>query len=194
MDKQELRKQIRAAKKAVPFCEKCELSRPIMQQVELLPHFIEATTVLLYWSMEDEVQTHDFVNRWYEQKVVLLPCVDGDDLRLRQYTGEQSMVMGEQFGIGEPVGAEFTELDKVDLIIVPGVAFDRKGNRMGRGRGFYDRLLKSTPNAYKVGVGFDFQLVESVPVEPFDVAMDRVIIGGTGESPVTIIGESPMTI
>ena len=227
MDKQELRKQIRAAKKAVPFCEKCELSRPIMQQVELLPQFIEATTVLLYWSMEDEVQTHDFVNRWYEQKVVgkdqhdhgrqthaqtdevqthdfvnrwyeqkvvLLPCVDGDDLRLRQYTGEQSMVMGEQFGIGEPVGSEFTELDKVDLIIVPGVAFDRKGNRMGRGRGFYDRLLKSTPNAYKVGVGFDFQLVESVPVEPFDVAMDRVIIGGTGESPVTIIGESPMTI
>ena len=178
MDKQELRKQIRAAKKAVPFCEKCERSQPIMRQVEMLPQFAEATTVLMYWSMEDEVQTHDFVNRWYGQKVVLLPCVDGDDLRLRQYTGEQCIAMGEQFGIGEPVGAEFTELDKVDLIIVPGVAFDRKRNRMGRGRGFYDRLLKSTPQAYKVGVGFDFQLVDSVPVEPFDVAMDRVIIGG----------------
>ncbi len=86
------------------------------------------------------------------------------------------MTAGEQFGIEEPTGAEFTDLDKVDLIIVPGVAFDRQRNRMGRGRGFYDRLLKSTPNAYKVGVGFNFQLVDNVPVEPFDVPMDNVII------------------
>jgi 5-formyltetrahydrofolate cyclo-ligase len=176
MDKQELRKQIRAAKKAVPFCDKYTRSLPIMQQVEQLPQFQQASVVLLYWSMDDEVQTHDFVNRWYGQKVILLPCVDGDDLRLRQYTGPQCMTAGEQFGIEEPTGAEFTDLDKVDLIIVPGVAFDRQRNRMGRGRGFYDRLLKSTPNAYKVGVGFNFQLVDNVPVEPFDVPMDNVII------------------
>lgn len=178
MEKQELRKQIRAAKRAVPFCDKCERSQPIMHQVELLPQFQQSATVLLYWSMEDEVQTHDFVNRWYQEKRLLLPCVDGDDLRLRQYTGPECLKAGEQFGIGEPTGPEFTELEKVDLIIVPGVAFDRKRNRMGRGRGFYDRLLKSTPNAFKVGVGFDFQLVDEVPVEPFDVAMDRVIVEG----------------
>ena len=184
MDKQELRKQIRAAKKAVPFCDKCTLSIPIMQQVEQLSQFQKATVVLLYWSMEDEVQTHDFVRRWFGQKVILLPCVDGDDLRLRQYTGEACMKTGEQFGIGEPSGPEYTDLEKVELIIVPGVAFDRHRNRMGRGRGFYDRLLKSTPNAYKVGVGFEFQLADNVPVEPFDVAMDKVIIGG--EPPLEI--------
>ena len=147
-----------------------------MRQVEQLPQFHQAKIVLLYWSMEDEVQTHDFVNSWYGQKTILLPCVDGDDLLLRQYTGPQCMTTGEQFGIGEPTGTVFTDLDKVDLIIVPGVAFDRHRNRMGRGRGFYDRLLKSTPNAYKVGVGFDFQLVECVPVEPFDVPMDKVVV------------------
>ena len=91
MDKQELRKQIRAAKRAVPFCEKCTRSLPIMQQVEALPQFQQASIVLLYWSMEDEVQTHDFINRWYGQKTILLPCVDGDDLRLRQYTGEDCL-------------------------------------------------------------------------------------------------------
>ncbi len=175
MDKKELRKQIRAAKQAVPFCEKLQRSVGIMQQVELLPRFIEAETVLLYWSMSDEVQTHDFVNRWYDKKRLLLPCVDGDDLRLRQYTGPECLQVGEQFGIGEPTGPEFTDLDKVQLIIVPGVAFDRQGNRMGRGRGFYDRLLKSTPNAYKVGVAFDFQMIDIVPTEPFDVPMDEVI-------------------
>lgn len=175
MDKKELRKQIRAAKKAVPFCEKCSRSLPIMQQVEQLPQFREAQTILLYWSMEDEVQTHDFVNRWYQQKTLLLPCVDGDDLRLRQYTGPECMKEGEQFGIGEPTGPEFTDLDAVQMIIVPGVAFDSHNNRMGRGRGFYDRLLKSTPNAFKVGVAFNFQMVPLVPTEEFDVPMSAVL-------------------
>jgi len=146
-----------------------------MQQVESLPQFKEAQTVLLYWSMEDEVQTHDFVNRWYKEKSLLLPCVDGDDLRLRQYTGPECLKEGEQFGIGEPTGPEFTDLERVEMIIVPGVAFDRTGNRMGRGRGFYDRLLKSTPRAFKVGVAFNFQMVDRVPTEDFDVPMDAVL-------------------
>lgn len=175
MDKKELRKQIRAAKRAVPFCEKCARSLPIMQQVEQLPQFREAQTILLYWSMEDEVQTHDFVNRWYQQKTLLLPCVDGDDLRLRQYTGPKCLKEGEQFGIGEPTGPEFCNLSSIQMIIVPGVAFDCHNNRMGRGRGFYDRLLKSTPKAYKVGVAFKFQMVDLVPTEEFDVPMDAVI-------------------
>lgn len=175
MDKKELRKQIRAAKNAVPFYEKCSRSAPIMRQVEELPQFQESQTILLYWSMEDEVQTHDFVNRWYKEKTLLLPCVDGNDLRLRQYTGPECLKEGEQFGIGEPTGPEYTTLDNVQMIIVPGVAFDHSGNRMGRGRGFYDRLLKSTPRAYKVGVAFNFQMVDHVPIEDFDVPMNAVI-------------------
>ncbi len=179
MDKAEVRKQIRELKRAVPLEEKILRSEGIMRQVEALPAFQQAGTVLLYWSMADEVQTHAFVKKWYKDKVLLLPCVDGDDLRLRQYTGPECMVAGEQFGIGEPMGEEFMNLDAVELIMVPGVAFDRMGNRMGRGRGFYDRLLKSTPNAMKVGVAFDFQLLDSVPTEPHDVKMDKVIVETT---------------
>lgn len=175
MDKQELRKQIRAAKKAVPFCEKCSRSLPIMQQVETLKEFQQAQTILLYWSMDDEVQTHDFVNKWYQQKRLLLPCVDGDNLLLRQYTGPECLQAGEQFGIGEPTGPVFTDLESIQMIIVPGVAFDCHNNRMGRGRGFYDRLLKSTPNAFKVGVAFNFQMVALVPTQEFDVPMNAVI-------------------
>ena len=166
---------MRALKSAVPMEDKLRRSEAIMQKVEEQPEFADAKVVLLYWSMADEVQTHSFVERWYQKKVLLLPCVDGDDLRLRQYTGPECMVEGEQFGIGEPTGEEYTKLDSIDLIIVPGVAFDRKGNRMGRGRGFYDRLLKSTPNAVKVGVAYDFQMLDEIPVEPHDVKMDRVI-------------------
>ena len=175
---------MRELKRAVSPEEKLRRSNAIMAQVEQLPAFQKATVVLLYWSMADEVQTHDFVNRWYQDKVLLLPCVDGDNLRLRQYTGPECMVAGEQFGIGEPasrdrMGAagsdEWTDLDSIKLIIVPGVAFDHQGNRMGRGRGFYDRLLKSTPMAFKVGVAYNFQLLDTIPVEDHDVKMDYVI-------------------
>ena len=145
-----------------------------MEQVARLPQFRQAHTVLLYWSMDDEVQTHDFVEQYAQCKCLLLPCVDGDLLRLRQFTGIDSMRPGDQFGVAEPIGPEFTAIDRIDMIVVPGVAFDTHGNRMGRGRGFYDRLLKTT-TAYKVGVAFRFQVLESIPVDAHDIAMDCVI-------------------
>lgn len=175
MDKRELRKYIRTVKSTVPFYEKQSRSLAILSKVEQMHEFVNAKTVLLYWAMEDEVQTQTFVERWYQSKTILLPCVDGDDLLLRQFTGRHSMQKGEQFGIEEPVGPLFTKLDAIDMIVVPGVAFDKCKNRMGRGRGFYDRLLKSTPNACKVGIAFDFQMVDAVPTESFDVKMDKVV-------------------
>jgi 5-formyltetrahydrofolate cyclo-ligase len=166
---------MREMKRAVPFEEKLRRSELIMERVAAMPCFQKAKVVLLYWSMADEVQTHAFVERWWREKTVLLPCVDGDNLRLRPYTGPECMTAGEQFGIGEPTGEEWTDLDRIDMIVVPGVAFDREGNRMGRGRGFYDRLLKTATHAFKVGVAFDFQVIEAVPTEPHDVKMDTVV-------------------
>lgn len=176
-NKAEVRKRIRELKRAISLEEKLRRSEGIMRKVEALPEFQQAQTVLLYWSMTDEVQTHAFVEKWYKTKVLLLPCVDGNNLVLRRYTGPECMVAGEQFGIGEPRRTESGEwrVENVDLIIVPGVAFDHKGNRMGRGRGFYDRLLKSASNVLKIGVAFDFQIMNEIPVEEFDVPMDKVI-------------------
>ena len=78
-------------------------------------------------------------------------------------------------GIEEPTGTLFTDYAAIDFIAVPGVAFDRNGNRLGRGKGYYDRLLPRIPSAYKAGICFPFQLVEEVPAEPFDIRMDEVI-------------------
>lgn len=79
------------------------------------------------------------------------------------------------YGIEEPVGEAFTDYTSIDLIIVPGVAFDCKGNRLGRGKGFYDRLLPQISSAYKVGICFPYQLVKEVPAEVFDIRMDEII-------------------
>lgn len=176
-EKKALRIEIRQLKRACPLEERRRKSLSVWEAVERDEVFQQAGTVLAYWSMDDEVYTHDFVNKWAGSKTLLLPCVKGDELELRYFDGEERLQPGEGYAIPEPVGALFTDWGKIDLILVPGVAFDKSGNRLGRGKGYYDKVLKQT-GAYKLGVCFDFQLVERVPVEPHDVKMDRVVASG----------------
>lgn len=176
-EKKALRIEIRQLKRACPLEERRRKSLSVWEAVERDEVFQQAETVLAYWSMDDEVYTHDFVNKWAGSKTLLLPCVKGDELELRYFDGEERLQPGEGYAIPEPVGELFTDWGKIDLILVPGVAFDKFGNRLGRGKGYYDKVLKQT-EAYKLGVCFDFQLVERVPVEPHDVKMDRVVASG----------------
>lgn len=176
-EKKALRIEIRQLKRACPLEERRRKSLSVWEVVERDEVFQQAETVLAYWSMDDEVYTHDFVNKWAGSKTLLLPCVKGDELELRYFDGEERLQPGEGYAIPEPVGELFTDWGKIDLILVPGVAFDKSGNRLGRGKGYYDKVLKQT-GAYKLGVCFDFQLVERVPVEPHDVKMDRVVASG----------------
>lgn len=176
-EKKALRIEIRQLKRACPLEERRRKSLSVWEAVERDEVFQKAETVLAYWSMDDEVYTHDFVNKWAGSKTLLLPCVKGDELELRYFDGEERLQPGEGYAIPEPVGELFTDWGKIDLILVPGVAFDKSGNRLGRGKGYYDKVLKQT-GAYKLGVCFDFQLVERVPVEPHDVKMDRVVASG----------------
>lgn len=176
-EKKALRIEIRQLKRACPLEERRRKSLSVWEAVERDEVFQQAETVLAYWSMDDEVYTHDFVKRWAGSKTLLLPCVKGDELELRYFDGEERLQPGEGYAIPEPVGELFADWGKIDLILVPGVAFDKFGNRLGRGKGYYDKVLKQT-GAYKLGVCFDFQLVERVPVEPHDVKMDRVVASG----------------
>ena len=129
---------------------------------------------MAYWSMPDEVFTHDFVLKWFNEKIMILPVVKGNDLELRVFSGIQNMSIGEAYDIEEPVGETFTRINEIDIIIVPGVAFDKNNNRLGRGKAYYDKLLKQT-DAFKVGICFDIQYLENVPVDQHDVKMDLVI-------------------
>lgn len=146
----------------------------ILAVLEAHPAFRAANTVLLYHSLEDEVDTHAFIRKWSCEKRILLPVVAGNDLELRIYTGPEDMKIGT-YGIEEPIGETFTDYASIDFIAVPGVAFDLKGNRLGRGKGYYDRLLPHIPSACKAGICFPFQLVEEVPAESFDCGMDIII-------------------
>jgi 5-formyltetrahydrofolate cyclo-ligase len=153
--------------------EKVRLSEIILSEIEQLPEFKNAKNILLFHSLPDEVTTHDFLEKWNKYKCLLLPVVNGGELELRYYEGKEFLKTG-LFGIQEPQGKLFTEWDKVDLALVPGIAFDRNQNRLGRGKGYYDRLLPKL-SGIKIGVCFPCQLVDHVPCMEWDVKTDRVV-------------------
>ena len=139
--------------------------------VESLPEFQAADSVLLYWSMSSEVDTHSFLDRWYGRKKLYLPRVAGDTLEIREFIPED---LAEGYrGIMEP-SSQAPCVTAVDLAIVPGMAFDANGNRLGRGGGFYDHLLPSL-TCPKVGVCRQGQLVEEVPMQVWDQKVNIVI-------------------
>ncbi len=173
--KKALRQEMKVRKALLSAEDKLSKSEQIFAQLEQLPVFAMAKTIMAYWAMPDEVQTHAAVCRWAAAgKHIVLPVVDGCNLILREFSGVERLCAGQLCSIGEPVAGREYQPEALDLIVVPGVAFDKQGGRMGRGKGYYDRLLATT-NAYKIGVCFDCQLVSVVPLEPFDVRMDAVI-------------------
>ncbi|KAA6343003.1 5-formyltetrahydrofolate cyclo-ligase [termite gut metagenome] len=171
--KNELRKLI--TEKKLQCCDSTlqAQSADILRQLETHIVFKEAHTVLLFHSLKDEPDTHAFIEKWSGTKVILLPVVCGESLELRVYSNHQSLSAGT-YGIDEPSGEAFTDYASIDLAVIPGVAFDRFGNRLGRGKGYYDKLLPHL-SAHKIGIGFSFQLVEEVPARELDVRMDEVI-------------------
>ncbi len=172
-DKNELRKRIREEKCRRSADDLMRQSHQVMAQVEALPAFAGAKTVALYWSLPDEVYTHDFIEKWCARKTIVLPVMCGGELTLKPFTCREDLCQAPCFGIMEPVGREHP-VENLDLIVVPGMAFDTHNNRMGRGRGFYDKLLKNS-SAIKVGVCFEFQFFEHIPAEEHDIKMDIVL-------------------
>ena len=172
MDKKELRAQIKALKKQHTRDQLLAQSEVILNKLEQHPDFVNAERVMLYSALPDEVQTQTFLEKWHLRKTIILPTVVGDDIIPVEYAANTGFAVGD-FNILEPQNEPYT--GGFDLIVVPGVAFDRKGNRLGRGKGYYDRFLCHHLDVKRIGICFDFQLVDEVPSEPFDILMDEVL-------------------
>jgi 5-formyltetrahydrofolate cyclo-ligase len=172
MDKKELRQQIRATKKQHTPEELQEQSEFILRKLAEHPLFLQSHTVMLYASLPDEVQTLSFIETWRHQKRIILPTVVGDDIIPVELADDTVFAEGD-FHIPEPQNHPYT--GDFDLIVVPGMAFDKEGNRLGRGRGYYDRFLEKHPQTPTIGICFDFQLVPEVPSEPHDRQIDEIL-------------------
>lgn len=172
MEKSDIRRKIKNLRLMLSELEKEAAATEVFDRLEHTAAFLMADRVLMYHSLPDELSTRTFLKKWGSRKHFYLPRVNGVNLEILPYD-ESRLELGA-FHIEEPTGDDTVDADTIELIIVPAVAYDSRGNRLGRGKGFYDRLLQTT-GATKIGVGYDFQLVDEIPVEPHDVPVDMVI-------------------
>lgn len=156
-------------------------SRPIIEQLARLPEYAASQCVMLYWSCHNEVHTHDLVRQALKDgKKVVLPRCETENGEIRPYEVKdlsRDLSVG-CFGILEPGqrARELTDLSEIDVCVVPGIAFDCNGNRIGRGLGYYDRFLrKLDAKTQKIGVGYAFQIVNRIYPTDNDTSIDKVV-------------------
>ncbi len=156
--KAELRKLVKTRIKNMTEEEKKKESEDVMMKLENTQQFKSAKTILLFHSLPDEVCTHELIEKYASKKKILLPVIDGEKWHIREYKGD--LKTGE-YNIQEPTGGNYYDYGSIDLVVVPGVCFDKDKGRVGRGKGYYDRILKEI-KAFKIGICFDCQLLSKV--------------------------------
>jgi 5-formyltetrahydrofolate cyclo-ligase len=174
--KSELREYMRAIRRSVPPVERNHLAGLMEGRLLTLASLREARTVLVFYSFGTEVATRGIrEGLGAEGKRVLLPFLLGEEIEAADDRPDLPRA-ATSYGPNEPGGRTPVDPGEIDLVITPGLAFDRKGNRLGYGGGFYDRYLSRLGReALRVGVGFRFQLVDEVPNGPADQPVHLVV-------------------
>lgn len=150
-----------------------EESKSVIENLTSDELWINAHRVLIYSSLWDEVDTSWLLRQYIHEKSIVLPTVVGDSLELHEYVSQNTTVVGA-YGITESTGPIVTDYDSIDLAIIPGRAFTPDGCRLGRGKGYYDRLLPLL-HCPTIGICFSFQILENIPIDTHDIKVDKVI-------------------
>ena len=177
--KEDLRRRIMKKRSAASTSELMEKSAKIKHRIFEMDLFRNAQTILFYVSYDNEVFTHDMIKESMSmgKTVVVQKSIPKDStLILSKLTDWNDLEVGA-YDILEPKQESIKEVpvESIDLILVPGVVFDIHGNRIGHGKGYYDRLLNDTQNIPHVGLAFGFQIVDAVPVEGHDLPVDIIV-------------------
>ena len=175
MGKLSIRKQFLADRKKIDLLEHARLSQQAQQQLIASACFVRAKALALYSPINNEVATEQiFAAARKDNKRIYYPRVAGDGLDFFAVATPEELVKGA-FGVAEPVSGAKISVADLDLIVVPGVAFDLHGYRLGYGRGFYDRQLVGKPTGtVSVGLCFDSQLCDLLPTETHDQTLDFI--------------------
>lgn len=175
--KENLRKELKEKRRKITKEENRKKSKEIKERLFSLKEYKDARVVLFYVSYNGEVFTRDMIKEALKEKIVIVPISNKKDNTLILSKLEKwNELEVSSYGILEPKEECFNEssIEEIDLIIVPGVAFDEKGNRLGHGKGYYDRLLKKT-KAKTIGLSFEMQIVKNIPIGRNDVSVDLII-------------------
>lgn len=178
MDKKELRKKIREQKRAMTDGQIEAASKVLQEKFLSSDLYRNARTIYGYLPYNQEVRTVPILERALaDGKRVAVPKVYGDEMRFI-YLTDLSLVETGYSGIPEPIADGPEGDDPTALVLMPGLAFTREGQRIGYGGGFYDKFLAAEPNHPTVALCYDFQLVEQLPTEEYDIPVHEVIWPG----------------
>jgi 5-formyltetrahydrofolate cyclo-ligase len=172
-EKELVRKEINKLKESLSDDTAADLSQKIYRLLIQTDAFQKANRIALYYSIKGEVETVSLIEEWHQTKKITLPVVSGRELLFYAYTGKENLTTGA-FGTWEPTLSELVTREEIDLFILPGVAFDYHRNRMGRGKGYYDKFLSETDKPI-IGLCYGFQLKDHIPTEKHDKKMTLVI-------------------
>lgn len=173
-----LRKEMAEKRAAVELQDRERLSREILEKLTTHEIYLNSATVMAYASMPEEIQLNKFFEDCFAKKKTLaIPFIVGRGMMKPVLLPNLEALERGDFGI-LTVRKElrsFVDNKEIDCIIVPGTAFDATGNRLGYGGGYYDKFLKLIPRAKKIALAYDFQVVEDLPVAPYDSKVDLII-------------------
>lgn len=177
--KKTIRREVLQKRDAIPKKVKGEKDIVIMQRIIQLPEFINAKTIFFYASFRSEVDTMDMIKVSLNMgKLIVLPKVDKENNRLKLYEIKNMNDLARGYmWILEPFVSEdrLRDIDDIDLIIIPGAAFDTYGNRLGYGAGYYDKLLSEMKREIPiVAPAYEEQIVKKIPAEPHDIKVDKI--------------------
>ena len=175
MDKKELRRQISKRKREMTEAEIENASRILGEKFVNSQAYRDAKTIYGYMPYNQEVRTVPMMEQALRDgKRVAVPKVYGDTMKFI-YLNDLTKVEAGAYNIPEPVADGPVAEDKTALVLMPGLAFDEKGNRMGYGGGFYDKFLASEPDHPTVALCYAFQMVDEIPTEAYDIPVDLVL-------------------
>lgn len=178
MEKKIIRKEILNKRKSLEENQHKIFSDNIINSILNSSHYKDAKTIMTFISFSDEVDTHDFIKKSIKiGKKIVVPITfpETKELKPSEVKDFNELELG-YYDILTPKEEFIRYIDprEIDLVIVPGVAFDRSGYRVGYGGGYYDRFLSKLPNVVKIAIAFDLQIMDKVPREDFDIPVDYI--------------------
>ncbi len=168
MDKESIRKSLLSKRNSISEQEVMERSEKIRYKIKNYSPFKESARVMMYFEIGSEAKVSPLLKN---NKEFYLPRIVDKTIIAVKFNGFDNLKTND-FGIKEPDGKE--DGKNIDLCLVPGIGFDKTGNRIGYGKGYYDKFLRKF-KGLKIGVCYDFQLVENIPSKSHDIKMDVII-------------------
>ncbi len=173
--KNQLKQLILENRNSLTKDEIIEKSRQIEERLFNFNKYKESKAIMFYVSINSEVHTHEMIQKALLDKRVIVPKVVHHEIEPSIVLDFDSLIPSGKFGILEPIEAMKIAYKNIDLVLVPGIAFDKQGHRIGYGFGYYDKFLAKVPKAIKIGLAYDFQIIDDVPKEEHDVPVDFIV-------------------